>query len=60
MLFVSRNQGEVIIAQVYVDNIVFGSIKDDLAQKFAATIQSEFEMNLVGKFKFSLDFTLNR
>lgn len=43
-LFVSRNRGEVVVVQVYTDIIIFGSTKDDLAQKFTATMQSEFQI----------------
>lgn len=44
-MFISRNKGEVLVVQVYIYDIIFGSTKDDLAQKFAATIQDEFEMS---------------
>lgn len=55
-LFVSRIHGDIVTAQVYVDDIIFGSTKDDLAQKFVTTMQSKFEMNLVGELKFFFGF----
>lgn len=53
-LFITRIQGMVIIAQVYTDDIIFGSTTDDLAKKFIAPMQSEFEKSLVGKDNFFL------
>ena len=34
-LFIEREDGELIIAQVYVDDIIFGSTKDELAHNFS-------------------------
>ena len=33
-LFIKREDDELIIAQVYVDDIIFGSTKDELAHGF--------------------------
>ena len=34
-LFIKREDGELIVAQVYVDDIIFGSTKDELAHGFS-------------------------
>ena len=34
-LFIKRKDGELIVAQVYVDDIIFGSTKDELAYSFS-------------------------
>lgn len=47
-------------SKVYIDDIIFGSTKDDLAQKLATTMQSEIEMSLVGKSKFLLGFKVKQ
>ena len=33
-LFIKKENGELIVAQVYVDDIIFGSTKDEFAHKF--------------------------
>ena len=33
-LFIKRKDGELIVTQVYVDDIIFRSIKDELAHSF--------------------------
>ena len=34
-LFIKREDGELIVAQVYVDDIIFRSTKDELAYSFS-------------------------
>ena len=46
-LFIKREDGELIIAQVYVDDIIFGSTKDKLAHSFLKVKQGEFEMSMI-------------
>ena len=46
-LFIKREDGELVFAQVYVDDIIFGSTKDELAHYFSKLIQVEFEMSII-------------
>ena len=46
-LFIKREDGELIVAQVYVDDIIFGSIKNELAHSFSKLMQAEFEMSMI-------------
>ena len=48
-LFVKEKDGELMIAQIYVDDIVFGGNSDEMVQHFVEQMQSEFEMSLVGE-----------
>ena len=47
-LFIKRENGELIVAQVYVDDIIFGSTKDELAHSFSNLMQAEFKMSMIG------------
>ena len=40
---------KLIVAQVYVDDIVFGSTKDELAHSFSKLMQAEFEISMIGE-----------
>lgn len=53
-LFVKRTSSHIIIAQVYVDDIVFGSTSDHLVQEFTKTMEQEFEMSMCGELTFFL------
>jgi len=53
-LFVKDDNGRLMIAQIYVDDIVFGGMSNKMAQHFIQQMQSEFEMSLVGKLTYFL------
>ena len=46
-LFDKKEDGELIVAHVYVDDIIFGSTKDKLAHGFSKLMQAEFEMSMI-------------
>jgi hypothetical protein len=43
-LYIKVSQGNILLIEVYVDDIIFGSDDDRLSQKFAKDVQNEFEM----------------
>ena len=43
-LFIKKEDGKLIFAQVYVDDIIFGSTKDELTHNFSKLMQDKFEM----------------
>ena len=53
-MFVREMDGKLMIAQIYVDDIVFGGMLDQMVQHFVKQMQSEFEMSLVGELTFFL------
>ncbi|KAK2457617.1 hypothetical protein QL285_004869 [Trifolium repens] len=53
-LFVRQEKGKLMIAQIYVDDIVFGGMTDALVKQFVNQMQSEFEMSLVGELTYFL------
>ncbi|PNX60828.1 putative gag-pol polyprotein, partial [Trifolium pratense] len=46
--------GNLLIAQIYVDDIVFGGMAEPMVQHFVRQMQSEFEMSLVGELTYFL------
>ncbi|XP_062029072.1 uncharacterized protein LOC133745095 [Rosa rugosa] len=53
-LFVKQVKNDLIIAQVYVDDIVFGSTSKYLVNEFQSVMESEFEMSMCGELTFFL------
>ena len=53
-LFVKRDEKSLLIAQVYVDDIEFGSLIDSLAHEFSEEMKKEFEMSMVGELNYFL------
>ena len=48
-LFIKKEDGELIIAHVYIDDIIFGSTKDELAHSFSKLMQAEFKISMIGE-----------
>ncbi|XP_022870751.1 uncharacterized protein LOC111389996 [Olea europaea var. sylvestris] len=53
-LFIRCIEETIVIAQIYVDDIIFCSPIDLLAHEFAKYIKQEFEMSMVGKLSYFL------
>ena len=53
-LFIQKEKSKLLVAQIYVDDIVFGASTSDLALNFAKNMKSEFEMSMVGELNFFL------
>ena len=53
-LFVKRDEKSLFVAQVYVDDIVFGSTIAHLTKEFSKEMKREFEMSMVGKLNYFL------
>jgi hypothetical protein len=53
--FFIRNQGtHKLIAQIYVDDIIFGATLDSLAHEFSNEMKQEFEMSMIGELNYFL------
>ena len=53
-LFTKKHKNDMLLVQVYVDDIIFGSTNDALCKRFAKLMQSKFEMSLMGELKYFL------
>jgi len=55
-----RNQGtHKLIAQIYVDDIIFGATLDSLAHEFSEEMKQEFEMSMIGELNYFLVLQVN-
>ena len=59
-LFIKREDSELIVAQVYVDDIIFGSTKDEFAHGFSKLMQAEFEMSMIGELTHFLGLQIRQ
>ena len=53
-LFVNRSNDELLVAQIYVDDIVFGATSSELTHSFSKKMKIEFEMSMMGELTFFL------
>ena len=59
-LFIKREDGELIVAQVYVDDIIFGFTKDELAHNFSQLMQAKFEISMIGELNHFLGLQIHQ
>ncbi|GJX08271.1 retrovirus-related pol polyprotein from transposon TNT 1-94 [Tanacetum coccineum] len=55
-LFVYKTQTDVILVQIYVDDIIFGSTSTKLCKQFAKLMTQRYEMSMMGVLTYFLGF----
>ncbi|GJV41396.1 retrovirus-related pol polyprotein from transposon TNT 1-94 [Tanacetum coccineum] len=53
-LFIRRHKGDILLVQVYVDDIIFGSTKKELCNAFEKLMHEKFQMSSMGELTFFL------
>ncbi|GJX85058.1 putative ribonuclease H-like domain-containing protein [Tanacetum coccineum] len=53
-LFIKRHKGDILLVQVYVDDIIFGSTKKELCFAFEKLMHEKFQMSSMGELTFFL------
>ena len=53
-LFVKHKNQDIIVVQIYVDDIIFGSTNELLCKEFSSYMSKEFEMSMMGELKYFL------
>ncbi|GKD80928.1 retrovirus-related pol polyprotein from transposon TNT 1-94, partial [Tanacetum coccineum] len=51
-LFTRRHEDDILLVQIYVDDIIFGSTKPVFAKRFKNLMKDNFEMSMIGEIKF--------
>nr|GEW99981.1 putative ribonuclease H-like domain-containing protein [Tanacetum cinerariifolium] len=53
-LFIKRQKGDILLVQIYVDDIIFGSTNKDLCKSFEKLMKDKFQMSSMGEITFFL------
>ncbi|GJX61708.1 putative ribonuclease H-like domain-containing protein [Tanacetum coccineum] len=53
-LFIKRHKGDILLVQVYMDDIIFGSTKKELFNAFEKLMHVKFQMSSMGELTFFL------
>nr|GEU96341.1 uncharacterized mitochondrial protein AtMg00810-like [Tanacetum cinerariifolium] len=59
-LFVYKTQTDVILVQIYVDDIIFGSTSTKLCKQFAKLMTQRYEMSMMGILTYFLRFKIKQ
>ncbi|GKC48399.1 putative ribonuclease H-like domain-containing protein [Tanacetum coccineum] len=53
-LFIKKDKGDILLVQVYVDDIIFGSTKKSLCTEFESLMHKKFQMSSMRELTFFL------
>jgi hypothetical protein len=59
-LFLLRQGRDILILQVYVDDIVFGGSSNSLVARFADDMSREFDMSMMGELQFFIGLQIKQ
>ncbi|GKB67329.1 putative ribonuclease H-like domain-containing protein [Tanacetum coccineum] len=53
-LFIKRDKSDILLVQVYVDDIIFGSTRKEMCTEFEKMMHKKFQMSSMGELTFFL------
>ncbi|KAA0033528.1 uncharacterized protein E5676_scaffold104G00910 [Cucumis melo var. makuwa] len=59
-MFIHRKSDQLLVAQIYADNIIFGGFSQDLVNNFINIMESEFKMSMVGELSCFLGLQIKQ
>nr|GEY24845.1 hypothetical protein [Tanacetum cinerariifolium] len=59
-LFIKRQKEDIMLVQMYVDDILFGSTKKELCTEFEKLMHDKFQMSLMGELAFFLGLQVKK
>ncbi|KAH9801181.1 hypothetical protein KPL71_000929 [Citrus sinensis] len=59
-LFVKHKNQDILIVQIYVDDIIFCSTNELLCKEFSSCMSKEFEMSMMGELKYFLGLQIKQ
>ncbi|WKA13292.1 hypothetical protein VitviT2T_030608 [Vitis vinifera] len=59
-LFIKTKENDMLLVQIYVDDIIFGATNVSLCEEFSKCMHSEFEMSMIGELNFFLGLQIKQ
>nr|GEV66732.1 hypothetical protein [Tanacetum cinerariifolium] len=53
-LFINKQKGDILLVQIYVDDIIFGATNKDLCRSFEKLLKDKLQMSSMGELTFFL------
>nr|GEW66437.1 hypothetical protein [Tanacetum cinerariifolium] len=57
--FIKKPKGDILLVQIYVDDIIFGATNKDLCKSFEKLMKDKFQMSSIGELTFFLGLQSN-
>ena len=55
ILFIKRINNDILLIQIYIDDILFSSTNNDFCQEFSKAMQNKFKMSHMGELNLFLE-----
>ncbi|GKC99873.1 retrovirus-related pol polyprotein from transposon TNT 1-94 [Tanacetum coccineum] len=59
-LFITKHREDILLMQIYVDDIIFGSTNPKLSKRFEKLMHNKFDMSMMGELKFFLGIQIHQ
>ncbi|GKB28542.1 retrovirus-related pol polyprotein from transposon TNT 1-94, partial [Tanacetum coccineum] len=59
-LFITKHGEDILLVQIYFDDIIFGSMNLKLSKRFEKLMHSKFDMSMIGELKFFLGIQIHQ
>ncbi|GJU07235.1 retrovirus-related pol polyprotein from transposon TNT 1-94 [Tanacetum coccineum] len=59
-LFITKHGEDILLVQIYVDDIIFGSTNPKLSKCFRKLMHNKFDMSMMGELKFFLGIQIHQ
>ncbi|GKE90519.1 retrovirus-related pol polyprotein from transposon TNT 1-94, partial [Tanacetum coccineum] len=59
-LFITKKWEDILLVQIYVEDIIFGSTNPKLSKKFEKLMHNKIEMSMMGELKFFLGIHIHQ
>ncbi|GKF56464.1 retrovirus-related pol polyprotein from transposon TNT 1-94 [Tanacetum coccineum] len=58
--FITKHGEDILLVQIYVDDIIFGSTNPKLSKRFGKLMHNKFDMSMIGELKFFLRIQIHQ
>jgi hypothetical protein len=59
-MYIKSEGDDLLVVLVYVDDIIFGCTNDPSVQWFSNSMQTEFEMSMIGELSYFIGLRINQ
>ncbi|GKE67565.1 retrovirus-related pol polyprotein from transposon TNT 1-94 [Tanacetum coccineum] len=59
-LFITKHGEDILLVQIYVDDIIFGSTNLKISKRFGKLMHNKFDMSMMGELKFFLGIQIHQ
>jgi len=60
ILFTKHVDSDILIVQIYIDDIIFGSTNEKFCKEFESSMKNEFEMSMMGELNYFLGLQIKQ